>query len=102
MDERKRAIEAGQILNSPVFAEALDSISAHAYESWKNAKTTGEREEAWYTQRAVQVLQKEIFNVLQCAAVNAGGKDETLNEAVESAKEKITNGRSRKCKPAAN
>ena len=100
MDERKRAIEAGQILNSPVFAEALENMSRNAYDAWRNAKSTQEREEAWFTQRAVQVLQKEIFNVLQCAAVNAGGKDEVLNEAVESAKEKLTNGRSRKRKSA--
>lgn len=99
-DKRKRAIEAGQILNSPVFSEALGRIAGNAYETWRNAKTTQEREEAWYVQRAVQILQTELFNELQCAAVNAGGKDETLNEAVEAAKEKITNGRSRKRKPA--
>ena len=100
MDERKRAIEAGQILNSPVFNEAIDSIVGHAFEQWQNAKTTPEREEAWYIQRAVQILKREIFNVLQCAAVREGGKDEVLNEAVEAAKEKVSNGRSRKRKPS--
>jgi hypothetical protein len=75
MDEkRKKALDAAAILNSPVFADAVESIKGRAVEMWQTAKTTQEREEAWYLQRAVAVVQRELFNTLQCAAVNAGGK----------------------------
>ena len=95
MDEkRKRALDAAAILNSPVFAEAVESIKGRAVEMWQAAKTTQEREEAWHLQRACAVFYKEIYNILQCAAVNAGGKDETLNTELAKVKEK-RNGRKR-------
>lgn len=95
MDEkRKRALDAAAILNSPVFAEAVDSIKGRAVEMWQAAKTTQEREEAWYLQRACAVFYKEIYNILNCAAVNAQGKDEVLNAELSKVKEK-RNGRKR-------
>ena len=95
MDEkRKKALDAAAILNSPVFADAVESIKGRAVEMWQAAKTTQEREEAWYLQRACAVFYKEIYNILQCAAVNAGGKDETLNAELAKVKEK-RNGRKR-------
>ena len=95
MDEkRKKALDAAAILNSPVFADAVESIKGRAVEMWQAAKTTQEREEAWYMQRACAVFYKEIYNILQCAAVNAGGKDETLNAELAKVKEK-RNGRKR-------
>lgn len=88
MDEkRKRALDAAAILNSPVFGEAVDGIQARAIETWKAAKTPQEREDAWHLQRAAEILRREIYNVLQCAAVNAGGKDEILNAELEKVKE---------------
>ena len=95
MDEkRKKALDAAAILNSPVFADAMDGIQGRAVDMWKAAKTPQEREEAWHLQRAVEVLRRELFNTLQCAAVNAGGKDETLNAELAKVKEK-RNGRKR-------
>ena len=95
MDEkRKKALDAAAILNSPVFAEAVESIKGRAVEMWQAAKTTQEREEAWYLQRAVAVVYKELYNVLNCAAVNAQGKDEVLNAELSKVKEK-RNGRKR-------
>lgn len=94
-DQRKKALDAAMILNSPVFADAVDGIQGRAVEMWKAAKTAQEREEAWYLQRAIAVLQREIFNVLQCAAVNAGGKDEIINAEVEKVKEKVNGRRKR-------
>ena len=95
MDEkRKKALDAAAILNSPVFADAVESIKGRAVEMWQAAKTQQEREEAWYLQRACAVFYKEIYNILQCAAVNAGGKDETLNAELAKVKEK-RNGRKR-------
>ena len=95
MDEkRKRALDAAAILNSPVFAEAVESIKGRAVEMWQAAKTTQEREEAWYLQRACAVFYKEIYNILNCAAVNAQGKDEVLNAELAKVKEK-RNGRKR-------
>ena len=95
MDEkRKRALDAAAIINSPVFAEAVESIKGRAVEMWQAAKTTQEREEAWYLQRACAVFYKEIYNILNCAAVNAQGKDEVLNAELAKVKEK-RNGRKR-------
>ena len=96
MDEkRKKALDAAAILNSPVFAEAVESIKGRAVEMWQAAKTTQEREEAWYMQRAVVMVQRELFNTLQCAAVNAQGKDTLLNTELEKVKEKRNGGRKR-------
>jgi len=95
MDEkRKKALDAAAILNSPVFADAVDSIKGRAVEAWQAAKTTQEREEAWFLQRACAVFYKEIYNILNCAAVNAQGKDVVLNAELEKVKEK-RNGRKR-------
>lgn len=94
-DQRKKALDAAMILNSPVFADAVDGIQGRAVEMWKASKTAQEREEAWYLQRAIAVLQRELFNVLQCAAVNAGGKDEVINAEVEKVKEKVNGRRKR-------
>ena len=95
MDEkRKKALDAAAILNSPVFAEAVESIKGRAVEMWQAAKTTQEREEAWYLQRACAVFYREIYNILNCAAVNAQGKDEVLNAELAKVKEK-RNGRKR-------
>ena len=96
MDEkRKKALDAAAILNSPVFADAVESIKGRAVEMWQAAKTPQEREEAWHLQRACAVFYKEIFNILQCAAVNAQGKDELLNAELNKAKEKRNGGRKR-------
>lgn len=96
MDEkRKKALDAAAILNSPVFAEAVESIKGRAVEMWQAAKTTQEREEAWHLQRACAVFYRELYNVLNCAAVNAGGKDETLNTELAKVKEKRNGGRKR-------
>ena len=96
MDEkRKRALDAAAILNSPVFADAVESIKGRAVEMWQAAKTPQEREEAWYLQRAVAVVYKELYNILNCAAVNAQGKDEVLNAELFKVKEKRNGGRKR-------
>ena len=100
MDDKQRALEAAHILNSPILTEALDAMDAHAYEAWVNAKDVQGRETAWHTQRAAQILRKELFNIIQCAAVKNGGKDEAINAALETAKETVKNGRTRKSKPA--
>ena len=94
-DERKRALEAAHILNSAVFTDAIEAIHRRAVEMWRNGKTAQEREEAWYLQRSAALLHRELFNTIQCAAVNAGGKDELLNEEVSRAKEKANGRRSR-------
>ena len=96
MDEkRKKALDAAAILNSPVFSDAVENIKGRAVEMWQTAKTAQEREEAWYLQRAMTVLYRELFNILQCAAVNANGKDETLNAELSKAKEKANGRRKR-------
>lgn len=97
-DQERRATDAGYILNSAVFTETMDNIVDAAVEMWMAAKTPAEREEAWYMQRAVSIVKKQLFDVLQCAAVNAGGKNKAMNEAVKKAKEKLNGRRKRTSK----
>jgi len=94
-DQRKKALDAAAVLNSPVFTETMSSIEDRAVKAWRAGKTTQEREEAWYLQRAADVLRRELFNILQCAAVNAGGKDEALNSELTKVKEKANGRRKR-------
>ena len=94
-DQRKKALDAAAILNSRVFAETMDGIEDRAVKMWKAGKTQQEREEAWYMQRAVTVLRRELTNILQCAAVNAGGTDEALNAELTKVKEKANGRRKR-------
>ena len=89
MDEKKqKALEAASILNSAVFTEALGRLDERCVTRWRTAKTAEEREQAWHAQRAVAALRKELFDRLQDAAIDAGGKDAELNASLKKAKEK--------------
>ena len=87
-DKKQKALEAGRILNSAVFGEALDRMDERCVTRWRAAKTADEREQCWHAQRAIAALRKELFDRLQDAAVDAGGKDKELNAALTEAKKK--------------
>lgn len=91
-EERMEALEAGRILQSSVFLRSFDTLDARYVRSWRASSDAKEREEWWYMQRVLADVKKELFEVLQCAAIKNHGKDETLNAALNAVKEK-KNGR---------
>ena len=91
-EERIEALEAGRILQSPVFLRVFDTLDARYVQAWRASSDSVKRDDWWHMQRALTEVKKELFDTLQCAAVKNGGKDETLNTALNAVKEK-RNGR---------
>ena len=91
-EERMEALEAGRILQSPVFLRVFDTLDARYVQAWRASSDSVKRDDWWHKQRALAEVKKELFDILQCAAVNEHGKDETLNAALNAVKEKL-NGR---------
>lgn len=86
-EERIYALEAGRILQSTVFLRAFDTLDARYVQAWRTSTDNVKREDWWYKQRALAEVKKELFDVLQCAAVSEHGKDEILNAALNAVKE---------------
>ena len=91
-EERIEALEAGRILQSPEFLREFESLDARYVQAWRACADSVKRDDWWNMQRALAEVKKELFEILQCAAVKEHGKDETLNAAVKAVKEKL-NGR---------
>lgn len=91
-EERIEALEAGRILQSAVFLRAFDDLDARYVQAWRASSDEVKREYWWHMQRALAEVKKELFDTLQCAALQNSGKDEVLNAAVKAVKEK-RNGR---------
>ena len=91
-EERMEALEAGRILQSEVFLRAFDTLDARYLQAWRACADSVKRDDWWHMQRALAEVKKELFDTLQCAALQNNGKDETLNAAVKSVKER-RNGR---------
>ena len=87
-EDRLNALEAGRILQSSVFLRAFDALDARYVQAWRASSDATKREDWWLMQRALAEVKKELFEILQCAAVKEHGKDETLNAAVKAVKEK--------------
>ncbi|MCI1046924.1 hypothetical protein [Caballeronia zhejiangensis] len=51
---------AAQLLANPVLLKALDNIEAAAANAMIEAQNPTEREEKWYTTRAIRALRKEL------------------------------------------
>ena len=91
-EERIEALEAGRILQSSVFLRVFDTLDARYVQAWRASSDSVKRDDWWHKQRALAEVKKELFDTLQCAALQNGGKDETLNAALNAVKEKL-NGR---------
>ncbi|HIU17326.1 MAG TPA: hypothetical protein IAB01_02620 [Candidatus Avidesulfovibrio excrementigallinarum] len=89
-DERQQALEAGRILRSGVFRAALDRLDARCVRAWRACADSAQRDMWWHRQCALAAIRRELFDVLQCAALRAQGKDTVLNAALQAAKQTIT------------
>lgn len=88
-EERMEALEAGRILQSEVFRETFACLDARYVRAWRTCTDAVKREDWWYMQRALAAVKKELFDELQCAALEEKGKDEVLNAALSAAKDGI-------------
>lgn len=86
-EERMEALEAGRILQSAVFRRVFERLDARYVQAWRASTDSIKREDWWHMQRALAAVKKELFDELQCAAVSARDKDETLNAALKTVKE---------------
>lgn len=72
-DQIRKDISAGQaaaeLMDSQAFRDALASIEADIFDIWKETKTnqSKEREEAWLTHRAMELLKAKLQS-----RINAG------------------------------
>ena len=87
-EERQEALEAARILSSDVFRSVFDELEARYVQAWKASGDAMNREDLWQAVRALESVRKEIFSMLQCAAIKEHGRDEALNAAMHAAKGK--------------
>ena len=85
-EERQRALEAGRILSSQVLREAFEGIDARLVGKWRSCSCSDERDELWRMLQCLAAVRKELFDILEYAAVKARGRDEALNKALDTAK----------------
>lgn len=88
-EKRDIALEAGMILNSPLFNDVFDELDAKYVQAWRNSTNALNREDWWYLQRALAAVRGELMEKLKCAAVSKSGKDDSqIQAAYRAAKEK--------------
>lgn len=86
-EERLRAFDAAKVLDvlGGVFAE-LDSRYIAA---WRASADAAGREDWWQRQRALADVKRELFGIVENAALREGGKDKALNAARNAAKKGV-------------
>lgn len=88
-DKREIALEAGRILNSPLFNSVFDELDRKYVLAWRNSGDAVNREDLWQKQRALAAVRAEMLEKLKCAAVSKTGKDDNqIQAAFKTAKEK--------------
>jgi len=85
-EEKQKAMEAGRLFSSPVLREVFDALDAEYVARWRASEDEGIRNECWHMIRAVSMVRRELYGMLEFAAVRERGKDEALNAAVDAAK----------------
>ena len=66
-EERDRGSKALQILNNPLFVEALNTIRSSYFDAWRNSGSADsrEREHYWFLFNAVDEFEGHLTNVLK-------------------------------------
>lgn len=85
--ERKRAFEAAHVLD--VLGDVFADLDARYVAAWKTSTDAIVREDWWQRQRALQDVKRELFGVVENAALKKHGKDEALNAARMAAKKGV-------------
>lgn len=62
MDSITRGHRAKELMDDPLIKEAFELIEQQIHIEWKNASNGSDREELWYTLRALERF-KDYFNI---------------------------------------
>lgn len=80
-EKREKALEAGRIINSPLFNSIFDELDKKYVQAWRNSADSATREDWWHKQHALAAVRGELFDILKCAAVFKTGKDDNQIQA---------------------
>lgn len=80
-DKREIALEAGRIINSPLFNSIFEELDSKYVKAWRNSADSIAREDWWHKQNALAAVRAELFDKLKCAAVFKTGKDDSQIQA---------------------
>jgi hypothetical protein len=65
----QRAAHAQQLQHNPLLNTLLDELDAMSIRQWREGKDSAEREDAWWTQRAVAELRRHLQTAIDAATV---------------------------------
>ena len=86
-EERQKAFDAAHVLDvlTGVFAE----LDARYVAAWRSAADVQARDDWWQRQRVLTDVKRELFSIVENAALKECGKDKALNAARNAAKKGV-------------
>jgi hypothetical protein len=89
-EERLRAFDAAKVLD--VLGDVFAELDSRYITAWRSSTDVETREDWWQRQRALADVKRELFGIVENAALREGGKDKALNAARNAAKKGVTHG----------
>ena len=89
-EERMRAFDAAKVLD--VLGDVFAELDARYVAAWRSCSDAAARDDWWQRQRALSDLKRELFSMVENAALREGAKDKALNAARDAAKKGVTHG----------
>lgn len=83
-EERQRAFDAARVLD--VLGFVFTALDERYVAAWRASTDAGKRDDWWQRQRALQDVKRELFGIVEDAALKERGKDKALNAALTAAK----------------
>jgi hypothetical protein len=83
-EERLKAFDAAKVLD--VLGDVFADIDARYVTAWRASLDRESRDDWWQRQKALQDVKRELFGIVENAALREGGKDKALNAARKAAK----------------
>jgi hypothetical protein len=65
----QRAAHAQQLQQNPLLMRLLDELDEMSIRQWREGRTSAERDDAWWTQRAVADLRRQLQTAIDAATV---------------------------------
>lgn len=89
-EEHQKAFDAAHVLE--VLADVFGELDARYIAAWRTCADAISRDDWWQRQRALTDVKRELFSIVENAALKEGGKDKALNAARNAAKKGVTYG----------
>jgi hypothetical protein len=89
-EERQKAFDAAHVLE--VLGDVFGVLDARYIAAWRTSPDAIARDDWWQRQRALTDVKRELFGIVENAALREGGKDKALNAARNAAKKGVTHG----------